>query len=181
MNFLCYMPMVPACDLHFRPDAAYRWMRIDPLEFYGEEEFRKRYRFSKETFRFLSCLLEDDIGNSTQRHGALSAADKLCIALRFYAACSMSEVVGDTLWPVSKSCVSEVVRDVSVALSRVCRIIGACAVLHNIACTRQEVNFFDEETLPQDDVNDYLVVNANPRVNRQAGQTYRQQIGQIFF
>ena len=64
---------------------------------------------------------------------------------------------------------------------RVCRIVGACAVLHNIACMRQEVSFFDEEIPPQDEVNNYLVVGANSRVNRQAGQTYRQQIVQDFF
>lgn len=111
--------MMPIYNMNFRiPRPQKPSKRIDPVEYYLDEDFRKRYRFTKDTFRFLCDEFEDDLGRKTARHYALSTETQLAIALRYYATGSFLEVVGDTLMAVAKSTVSQVVYDVSLALSQ---------------------------------------------------------------
>lgn len=125
MDFLPLMELVPIFDVNARLERQRRQYsyhiiqntRIDPLQYYSADDFRKRYRFTKDTFKYLCEEFEDDLGRQTNRH-ALSTAIQLAIALRFYATGSFLEVVGDSLMAVSKSTVSKVIHDVSLALSK---------------------------------------------------------------
>lgn len=76
------------------------------------DEFRKRYRFSRDTFKFIADLLRDALKRPTHRHGALSVELQLAIALRYYATGSFQLTVGDTL-DISQSAVFKCIDSVS--------------------------------------------------------------------
>jgi hypothetical protein len=117
MNFLLFPLNFPTFNQNYQHRQTPRkFMRINPLKFYSDFEFKKRYRFTKENFQFLCNEFEEDLGRRTNRHGALSTANQLYIALRFYVTGSFLEVVGDTAFKVSKSTVSQVIRDISCVL-----------------------------------------------------------------
>ncbi|VDH94751.1 Hypothetical predicted protein [Mytilus galloprovincialis] len=98
-----------------RNDRVYR-ERIDHLDQMRDEEVRKRYRFNKESIRFICNLLRDKLQQPTKRSQALSVELQVLIALRFYATGNFLQVLGDTVG-IDKGTASRVVRKVSLALS----------------------------------------------------------------
>ena len=70
------------------------------LEFYGSEDnqdqFRRRYRFRKETVRLLTELVHDDIALKSLTNHAFTAEQKMCIALRYFATGTFQRQVGDS-------------------------------------------------------------------------------------
>ncbi|VDI63581.1 Hypothetical predicted protein [Mytilus galloprovincialis] len=98
-----------------RNDRVYR-ERIDHLHQLRDEEVRKRYRFNKESIRFICNLLRDKLQQPTKRSQALSVELQVLIALRFYATGNFLQVLGDTVG-IDKGTASRVVRKVSLALS----------------------------------------------------------------
>uniref|UniRef100_A0A4W6D9A9 DDE Tnp4 domain-containing protein n=1 Tax=Lates calcarifer TaxID=8187 RepID=A0A4W6D9A9_LATCA len=87
-----------------------------PLEQYTTEELYARFRFGKADIEYLVNLLWPKLQHRTQRSHGLSVKDQIFIALRFYACCSLYQVIGDYMG-VAKSAVCDVVKDVSIALA----------------------------------------------------------------
>jgi hypothetical protein len=92
------------------------YSEMDPLNFYPEEAFKRRYRMSKESFRELYLLLERDLTPNTTKGRPLSAEKQLLVALRYYATGSFQAVNGDAIG-VSQSSVSVIVAKVSKSIS----------------------------------------------------------------
>ncbi len=78
-------------------------IRIDPLMKYSDRKFVRRYRISKDTFRWLADHLAPDLLPKTERNRALSPQQQLSVALRFYARASFQMDVGD-MCGVSANC-----------------------------------------------------------------------------
>ena len=88
------------------------------LSNFTDEELRNRYRFGRESIEFLSELLRDDLERDTSRNHALSTTVQVrVVALRFFASGSFLQVIGDTLG-LSKSSVSRIIGQVSLALAQ---------------------------------------------------------------
>ncbi|XP_064628013.1 putative nuclease HARBI1 [Lineus longissimus] len=70
--------------------------RENPLEELSDPKFLRRFRISKETFRWLLDLISEDLRRPTRRNQALTPLLQLAIALRFYANGAFQHVTGDT-------------------------------------------------------------------------------------
>lgn len=63
--------------------------RLNPMDDYSEENFRKRFRLTKRSVIYLHSLIGEDLEPKTTRFGfTLSAIDKILITLRYYATAS---------------------------------------------------------------------------------------------
>ena len=91
--------------------------RQNPMDIYSNEEFVRRYRFTKDTTTFLVDLVREELERPTLRSCSLPVVLQVCIALQFYATGTFQHTVGDTL-NISQSSVSKIVKAVSVALAR---------------------------------------------------------------
>ncbi|XP_070386061.1 putative nuclease HARBI1 [Dermacentor albipictus] len=96
--------------------------RLNPLELYSDDEFRSRYRFSKQSIVLLLKELRLN-RNHDKRGEPLPPVLKLLITLRFYSTGAMQTVVGD-LVNVSQPSVSrsiwEATQAICVELFRKC-------------------------------------------------------------
>ncbi len=90
--------------------------RANPFEMHPED-FRRRYRFTKETVRYIIELIEVDIRPVTKRSHAIQADLQVLITLRFFATGAFQMTIGDVIH-IHQSTVSRIVRRVSVALAR---------------------------------------------------------------
>lgn len=89
---------------------------MNPMENYNEEQFRARFRFSKEAVRdVILPALFADLARPTTRNQALTPIQQLCTALRFYACGSYMRILGDTMG-LHSTTVSKVVRNVSISI-----------------------------------------------------------------
>ncbi|XP_039592033.1 putative nuclease HARBI1, partial [Polypterus senegalus] len=88
--------------------------RIDPLHF-ADDYLYERYRFSRHSIAYLCQLLEPYISKNTRRSKALTVAQSLCIALRYFASGSFLYSVGDAEH-LRKATVCREIRKVCVAL-----------------------------------------------------------------
>lgn len=89
--------------------------RIDVYTYYDEDEFKRRYRMSKELSGMLYNLIDgpnslDPI--AVRENFTIPGITKLLIALRFYATGCFNEALGD-LFGVSKSSACDIVSEVS--------------------------------------------------------------------
>ena len=80
-----------------------------------DEELCSRYRFGRESIKFLIGNLKDDLQRQTRRNHALSPTLQVLAALRFFASGSFLQIIGDTIG-LPKSTVSRIATDVSKAL-----------------------------------------------------------------
>ena len=92
--------------------------RENPLEVYGDEEVRVRYRLRPDTIMHILGMIGDELEHPTQRNMALPPLLQLTVCLRFLASGSFLVVVGDTLPRVSKATVCRCVQRVTNLLSR---------------------------------------------------------------
>ena len=98
---------------HNRLDKNYKYDLVDLFE----EDFRKRYRFTKAGFVYILNILEDDIQEAEDNRGHPIPPDvQLQVALRYYATGTFQIVCGDVC-NVSQSSVSRIVRKVSKAIA----------------------------------------------------------------
>lgn len=99
---------------HRRP----RRFKFEPksLDNFTDEELRSRYRFGKESLRYLEALLYDDLCRETRRNHSIPPMYQIMMALRFYASGCFLQVIGDT-FGVDKATVSRAITDVSNALT----------------------------------------------------------------
>lgn len=87
--------------------------RLDPMQVYNENEFRRRFRLPKDTVRFLYNLIGAELEPKVERPGfTISGMDKILITLRYYATASYHMVSGD-FYGVSESSVCRIVPRVS--------------------------------------------------------------------
>lgn len=118
-------------------------IRGNPFESYNEEEFKSRFRLSKNSVRFVLNLIEDRIRPLTARNKSLSAMNQLLIALRYYACGSFQIVIGDS-FGITKATVSRIVHKVSDAIARLRNVFikmprslrerrETCADFYNVA------------------------------------------------
>lgn len=66
-----------------RKEKIYKF-RMNPLESLDDNDFKKKYRFSKETFQYILNLIEHDIACDV-RGGSIPAYLQLLTALRTWA------------------------------------------------------------------------------------------------
>ena len=92
--------------------------RYDPFDFYDDSEFKKRFRFTKVTTRYIITLIEMDerITRHTRRNAALPPYQQVLLCLRFYATGSFQITVGDFL-NIHQSTVSKIIKHVSIAIA----------------------------------------------------------------
>lgn len=90
--------------------------RQDPLA-QRESVIVERYRFSREGVIYIMNLLEPHIKCSTRRSRALTTAQTVCIALRFFASGTFLYTIGDAENLV-KSAVCRAIRKVYLALKQ---------------------------------------------------------------
>ena len=91
--------------------------RINPFEFFREEEFTRRFRFSKENVIFIVDLIYNDICPKVNRYYAIPPHLQVLISMQFYATGAFQISIGD-LVRVHQATVCRVVKRVSVALAR---------------------------------------------------------------
>ena len=105
--------LFPLIDPQIR-ERKFQQREID-LDELTDEELRSRYRFGRESIKFLVEILKDDLQRQTRRNHALSPTLQVLVALRFFASGSFLQIIGDTVG-LPKSTVSRIVTDVSKAL-----------------------------------------------------------------
>lgn len=94
--------------------------RINPFEEFEEEEFKRRFRFSKAAVREIyneingSETLEPKVDRSPF---TINGMTKLVIALRFYAVQPFYEALAD-MFGISKSLIETIIEEVSYLISR---------------------------------------------------------------
>jgi len=91
--------------------------RKDPFKCLSDQEFFRRYRFSKETVRVISDIVCDDLQRETKRNNALPVDIQVTMALQYFATGTFQQIVGDTL-NISQPSISRIIKNVSIALAR---------------------------------------------------------------
>ena len=94
-----------------RPERVYR-DHSNPFEYYSDDEFRKRFRFTKEGTMFILNLISEELEHGTNRGHGLPPMLQLLVTLRYYATGSFQMTVGD-LANIHQSTVSRTVKHVS--------------------------------------------------------------------
>lgn len=90
----------------------------NPFEIYYEHEFKRRFRFSKESVLFgILPLIEESLTKSNNRGLPISPVLQLLICLRFYSTASFQLVMDDII-QVSQATVSRIVFRVSILIAR---------------------------------------------------------------
>ncbi|KYN00539.1 Putative nuclease HARBI1, partial [Cyphomyrmex costatus] len=85
----------------------------NPFEFFNENEFKRRFRFSKNSVMFgILPLVEEGLAKISNRGLPVAPVLQLLICLRFYATASFQLVMGDVI-QVSQSTISRIIARVS--------------------------------------------------------------------
>ncbi|XP_067204480.1 putative nuclease HARBI1 [Linepithema humile] len=88
----------------------------NPFEFYSEIEFKRRFRFSKNSVLFgIFPLIEQGLAKINNRGLPISPIIQLLICLRFYSTASFQLVLGDII-TISQPTMSRIVFKVSIIL-----------------------------------------------------------------
>ncbi|KAL4231881.1 hypothetical protein ACF0H5_009457 [Mactra antiquata] len=61
------------------------WDRMNPFEYYDDNEFRRRFRFRKNSVMDLIRLVGDDIKPTSGTSGAILSHLQVLLTLRYYA------------------------------------------------------------------------------------------------
>ena len=83
--------------------------RSDPRDLFSDMDFRRKFRFKKESMYGLVELIGPELFTITERHFAVPALLRLCILLRFLGSGSHYEVIADSMGIV-KSTVCEILK-----------------------------------------------------------------------
>lgn len=94
--------------------------RRNPLEMFSDKEFKMRYRFDKNTVKFLCETISANLAPVIYYKHTLSVLEQIFIALRFYATGTFQVVIGDDI-NVHKTTVSRVVFKVSKEIAKLSR------------------------------------------------------------
>ncbi len=94
--------------------------RSNPMEEFGDDDFFVRFRFDKDTVRYICDLVIVNLQRRQDHTEHIPPLLQLLMTLRYYASGTFQIVVGDLLG-VHQSTVSRVVKRTSEALARHCR------------------------------------------------------------
>ncbi len=86
-------------------------------EMYDEEQFRSRFRLTKDGFREMLNIIEADISAHNERGNPIPAEIKLLLTLRYYATDTFQEACGDLCY-ISQPSASRIIKCVSEAIAR---------------------------------------------------------------
>lgn len=86
--------------------------RNNPFDIYSEQEFKMRFRISKNTAINILDLIKENIFSFTHRNHSITAMNQLLITLRFYACGSFQIIVGDH-FNITKSTAGRIIHRVS--------------------------------------------------------------------
>jgi hypothetical protein len=86
-------------------------------EMYDEEQFRSRFRLTKDGFWEILNIIEADISAHNERGNPIPAEIKLLLTLRYYATGTFQEACGD-LCDISQPSASRIIKRVSEAIAR---------------------------------------------------------------
>ena len=86
-------------------------------EMYDEEQFRSRFRLTKDGFREMLNIIEADIPAHNERGNPIPAEIKLLLTLRYYATGTFQEACGDLCY-ISQLTASRIIKRVSEAIAR---------------------------------------------------------------
>ena len=84
---------------------------------YDEEQFRIRFRLTKDGFRVILNIIEEDISAHNERGNPIPAHIKLLVALRYYTTGTFQQACGD-LCDISQPSASRIIKQVSEAIAR---------------------------------------------------------------
>ncbi len=116
--------------------------RLNPFENYDNEEFIKRYRFTKQTTQDIIELISDQLQSDTQRNKAIPPFLQVLTALQFYATGTFQQTVGDTI-NLSQPSVCRIVKQVSIAIASQSRdIIKYPDNLRQVATDLEQIDHF---------------------------------------
>lgn len=102
-------------EINFRKEKSFQ-ERLDD-KYYDDEEFRRRFRFYKNTFNYICTMLEADLDHEHLRGGALTVKQQIMVALRYYATGSFQMVIGD-ITGIHQSTVCRSIHIVSRSIAR---------------------------------------------------------------
>ena len=91
--------------------------RLNPLEKYDDEDFRLRFRLTKDSVSDLVKILDKDLQHQTRRGLPLTPMQQVLIALKFYATGTFQRVIGN-LFGVSVFAACTVIHKVSRAITK---------------------------------------------------------------
>lgn len=91
--------------------------RNNPFSNLDEEEFRRRYRFSKETVLNLISKLHSDIQSNTEQSTDIPPYLQILSSLRFFATGQFQLSTGDLIG-ISQSSISRIIKRVSISLAK---------------------------------------------------------------
>ena len=93
--------------------------RDNPLDYLDDVDIIRKYRLSRPLIVELCRMFHDDLQRPTMRSKAYPVSFQVMVALRFYATGSFQLVNAD-VHRISKSGVSNIIRDMTQCLTRVC-------------------------------------------------------------
>ena len=91
--------------------------RVNPFELFGDAEFVRRFRFSKENVIYIIDLVYYEISPISRRYQDIPPHLQVLIALQYFATGAFQIAVGG-LTRIHQTTVSRIVKRVSVALAR---------------------------------------------------------------
>ena len=91
--------------------------RVNPFELFGDAEFVRRFRFSKENVIYIIDLVYNEISPISRKYQDIPPHLQVLIALQYFATGAFQITVGD-LTRIHQTTVSRIVKRVSVALAR---------------------------------------------------------------
>ena len=109
-------------NIHVRQIWHHLTDRLNPLGEYDDEDFRLRFRLTKDSVSDPLKFLDEDLQHQTRRGLPLTPMQQVLIALRFYATGTFQRVIGD-LFGVSVFAACTVIHKVSRAIAKQKRTI----------------------------------------------------------
>ncbi|CAL1671761.1 unnamed protein product [Lasius platythorax] len=104
-------------ELQIRLPKKYIRYAQNPFDIWNDIEFKKRFRFSKESIMFgILPLIEEGLAKINNRGLPISPVMQLLICLRFYATTSFQLIVGDVI-RISQATISRIIYRVSTLLA----------------------------------------------------------------
>lgn len=83
-NRICAVPAVRDVNRHRRRIILFK-ERKNPFALLSESEFKRRYRFSKDTVKFIISIVKDELKPLQERRNTISCEMQVLITLRYFA------------------------------------------------------------------------------------------------
>lgn len=122
-------------------------IRSNPMEEYSDEQFRRRFRLTKEAVQYLNSLIGDKLEPKKSRENfTITPLQKILITLRYFATACIHQVIGDFIG-VSESSVCKIIPIVAEQIAALCpQFIRMPSTDDELTQTKRE--FFDIAGVP---------------------------------